>query len=240
MSAKGHRHATHVDAAAGGEGSVSLQRLIDASAEGLRAGAPAFTARNLRFAVRRALGAEVTDAKLDAALRRRLARGPLPGLLPVRRARASRKLPSAWDAAPPTAVLLVDRPAILDLFLALAGHDVGGRGPSLSTMAVVCIDGTPKPVVAWLSQSCGAWLRAPVLYLHDAATVVYPFSLEPLATRMARQDEPPMVYRDLGLSPGGSAARRFGDPALPSDELILELEAIPPAALLRYVAKAAV
>ena len=224
-------------AASGEEGSAPLHRLIDESAEVLRSGAPAFTAKNLYFAVRRALGGELTDARFDAALRRRLARGPLPGLLPARSARASRKLPSGWDAAPPRAVLLVDRPSVLDLFLALTGPDEGAE--KRGALAVVCTDGTPKQVVAWLARGCGDWLRAPVLYLHDAATVVYPFSLEPLATRVRRQDEAPMVYRDLGLSPGGSTARRFGDPSLPSDELILELEAIPPVALLRYVAKAA-
>jgi hypothetical protein len=202
---------------------------IDVAAEALRAGAPAFTRRNLYFAVRRAGGAATTEARFEAALRRRLASGPVPGLLPERR---SHRLPSGWDAEPPKAVLLVDRPAILGLFMALA-HPA---------FTAACIDGTPPAVVARLARRFREGLRVPVLYLHDAATVVYPFAIEPLATLVevtngAQQGEP-IVYRDLGLPPLGAAADRFGDASLPNGEEIVELEAIPPATLLRYVVKA--
>ncbi len=105
---------------------------------------------------------------------------------------------------------------------------------------MVCIDGTPRPV-AWLQRGFREGRRAPVLYLHDAATVVYPFAIEPLATLVRHQGDAPLAYRDLGLPPLGASARRFGAPVstLPTDELILELEAIPPATLLRYCARSA-
>jgi hypothetical protein len=210
-----------------------MRSLIDIAAEALRAQAPAFTRQNLFFAARRccARGAPMTDAQLDAALRRRLARGPLPGLLPTRAGRPRRPFARAWGADFPRAVLLVDRPAILDLLAAM--------GASASTrIAAVCIDGTPAPLVAWLAQRFRAGQRAPVLFLHDAATVVYPFTLEPLASLLRAAGGAPPVYRDLGLPPLGAAARRFGDPTLPRDEPILSLEAIPPATLVRYVAGA--
>ncbi len=208
---------------------------IDASAEALRAEAPAVTRRNLFFATRRARGAETTEASFDPALRRRLSHGPLPGLLPERAGRGSRGLPGGLpggsDTEPPRAVLLVDRPAILGLFLALRGE----RAPGV---AVVCIDGTPAPVVERLAQGFREGLRLPVLYLHDAATIVYPFALEPLATLVRSQGSEAIVYRDLGLPPLGAPARRFGDPSLPADALLVDLEEIPPAALVRYAARA--
>jgi|HubBroStandDraft_4_1064222.scaffolds.fasta_scaffold551407_2 hypothetical protein len=209
-----------------------MRSLIDVAAEGLHAESPAFTRRNLLFAARRARGAAMTEAELDAALRRRLARGPLPGLLPARSRRPSRTLTRAWETELPRSVLLVDRPVILDLFAA-TGAMASAR------LAVVCVDGTPAPVVAWLVQRFRAGLRAPVLYLHDAATVVYPFTLEPLASLVRSLDGGPVVYRDLGLPPLGATARRFGDPRLPGDEPILDLEALPPATLVRYVTEAA-
>lgn len=135
------------------------------------------------------------------------------------------------DSEFPAAVLLVDRPAIRDLLLA---QGAGERG-----LAVVCIDGTPAPVVAFLKRGFQEGRRVPVVYLHDAATVVFPFTLEPLATLVAQQEGGPVRYRDLGLPPLGATARRFGDPALPADQVILELTAIPPATLLRYAAEAA-
>src|SRR5580693_4447273 len=137
-----------------------MRSLIDVAAEALRAQAPAFTRQNLFFAVRRARGAAMTDAQLDTALRRRLARGPLPGLLPARAGRPRRPFARAWGADFPRAVLLVDRPAILDL-LAATGASASAR------IAAVCIDGTPAPLVAWLAQRFRAGQRAPVLFLHD-------------------------------------------------------------------------
>jgi hypothetical protein len=207
-----------------------MRSVIDVAAEALRAQAPAFTRRNLYFAVRRAHGAEMTEPRFEAALRRRLQRGPLPGLVPARRSR--RRPANAGDAGFPAAVLLVDRPAVADLFAATPGIARTG-------IAVVCIDGTPAPLVAELARGFAAGQRAPVLYLHDAATVVYPFALEPLATLVRREGGTPLAYRDLGLPPLGTTARRFGDPALPGDEPILEIEAIPPATLVRYCTEAA-
>jgi hypothetical protein len=206
--------------------------LIDTAAEALRREAPVFTRRNLSFAARRAGGTDVGEPAFEAALRRRLARGPLPGLLPDR-ARSKRRPPGrAADDRSPKAVLLVDRRAVLDLFEAM--EETASAG-----LAVVCADGSPSPVVARLARSFEAGLRAPVLYLHDAATVVYPFLLEPLATLVRCAGDAPIVYRDLGLPPLGAPARRFGDPTLPDDEPILDLEAVPPAALVRYAARAA-
>jgi hypothetical protein len=207
-----------------------MRSVIDVSAETLRAGGPVFTRRNLFHAVRRARSVAMTEAAFETALRRRLSRGALPGLLPARR--RPLPLPLGWDACFPEAVLLVDRPAIRDVLTAS-----GGIAPALLT--VVCIDGTPSPVVAWLQRGFREGRRAPVLYLHDAATVVYPFTLEPLATRVAHRGSEPVAYADLGLPPLGATARRFADPTLPGDEPIFELEAIPPATLLRYCAKSA-
>ncbi len=78
-------------------------------------------------------------------------------------------------------------------------------------------------------------------YIHDAATVIYPFMLEPLATLMmdaARAGAEALQFVDLGLPPLGAAARRFGDPALAPDALVVALEAIPPATLVRYCVEA--
>ena len=207
-----------------------MRSLIDVAAGALRAGAPVFTRRNLFHAIRRARGAAMTEAGFDAALRRRLSRGALPGLLPARR--RPRPLARGWDACFPEAVLLVDRPVIRDLLAA-------SRVIAPACLTVVCIDGTPSTVVAWLQRGFRAGQRAPVLYLHDAATVVYPFTLEPLVTRVAHRGSEPVGYADLGLPPLGATARRFDDPTLPGDEPIFELEAIPPRTLLRYCTRAA-
>jgi len=209
-------------------GTLSLGSSIDASADALRKDAPVFTRRNLFHAVRRARGAATTEATFEAGLRRRLARGALPGLLLA----GSRPppLPRGWETRFPEAVLLVDRPAIRDLLMASAGLVP-------AEAAVVCVDGTPARVVAWLRRGFGEGRSAAVLYLHDAATVLYPFSLEPLATLVEQRGSAPLVYADLGLPPLGATARRFGDPALAADEPILDLEAIPPATLLRHVAR---
>jgi hypothetical protein len=80
----------------------------------------------------------------------------------------------------------------------------------------------------------------PVFYLHDAATVLFPFTFEPVATLVEQHDEKaqgPFPFRDLGLPPLGASARRFGDPSL-GDEPILKLSEIPDAALVRYVSRA--
>ncbi len=204
-----------------------MRSLIDDAAEALRRGAPAFTKQNLFHAARRARGEAMTEARFEAALRRRLARGKLPGLLPSSRRRA-RPLAKGWDASFPEAVLLVDRPAILDVLVAS-----GALAPA--RIAVVALDGTPAPVVAWLKRSFEEGHTAPVLFLHDAATVVYPFSIEPLATLVRSSRGGPVAYSDIGLPPLGATARRFGDPSLPDAEPILDLEAIPPATLARYV-----
>ena len=207
---------------------------IDAAAQTLREDGLGFTERNLLYAVRRAEGDRTTEQKFRTSLRRRLARGPLPGLLPSSDSRSMRKLARGlaeeWDARPPAAVLLVDRPAIVGTFMA---SGVSGS----QRLAVVCIDGSPAPVVAALKRGLRAGHRAPVLYIHDAGTVIYPFSVEPLATILERSD--PLAYADLGLAPLGTTARRFGDPKLPPGELLFDLEAIPPAALVRYCSEAA-
>jgi hypothetical protein len=122
---------------------------------------------------------------------------------------------------------MVDRPATL---ARLAKTDAIAR----AGIDVVCIDGTPRSLVARLVRGFRAGLRAPVLYLHDAASVVYPFAIEPLATLVHLHGGEPLVYRDLGLPPLGATARRFGDPALRKEEPILELKAIPPTTLARY------
>ena len=207
---------------------------IDAAAQTLGAGGIDFTERNLFYAVRRADGGATTEAKFRGALRRRLARGALPGLLrasdsPSMR-KLARELAGEWDVRPPAAVLLVDRPAIVGAFMA-SGVSAAER------LAVVCIDGTPAPVVASLKRGFRAGHRGPVLYMHDAATVIYPFSVEPLATIVETSE--PIAYADLGLPPLGTMARRFGDPSLTPGEILFDLEAIPPATLVRYCTAAA-
>ena len=119
------------------------------------------------------------------------------------------------------AILLVDRPALLDLFAA-SGEVASGR------MALVCIDGTPSPSIASVRRGLRAGCRPPVLYIHDAATVIYPFTIEPMATMLEHRGSEPFMYFDLGLPPLGATSRRFGDPTLPRDKLVFELEAIPP------------
>jgi hypothetical protein len=136
---------------------------------------------------------------------------------------------SARNGGAARAVLLVDRPSILAL---LRDAD------ALEGAAIVCIDGRPAPLVTRLAQRFREGFRAPVLYLHDAATVVYPFAVEPLATLVREAGGAPIVYRDLGLPPLGASARRFGDPTMARDQPVLKLEAIPPATLARYCARA--
>jgi hypothetical protein len=105
---------------------------------------------------------------------------------PVRRERE-------WAAYFPAAILMVDRPELVDVFAA-SGVLVQAR------MAVVCVDGTPRPVMRWLIGGLGRGWRAPIGYLHDSATILYPFVLEPLRSCLdvLRPDES-LVFRDLGL-----------------------------------------
>jgi hypothetical protein len=204
---------------------------IDRCARALRADAPAFTRRNLLYAVRRACSNDVAEEVFDSALRERLARGAIQGLLRSPCSWTPRRLPREWDAYFPKAVLLIDRPAILDLFVASGAL-------ATARLAVVCIDGSPAPIAAWLRRGFRAGRRAPVLYLHDAATVAYPFTFEPLATAVRHGTEP-VAFRDLGLPPNGLPSRRFHDRSLPARELVFDLEAIPPAALVAYAVRCA-
>lgn len=204
---------------------------IDWSARALRAGFPAFTRGNLLHAVRRAHRGDLAEDFFDEALRERLSRGPIPGLLPSPCSWTPRRLPREWDAYFPRAVLLVDRAAVLDLFVASGAL-------ATARLAVVCIDGSPSPAVAWLRRGFRAGRRAPVLYLHDAATVAYPFAFEPLATAVRHGTEP-VQFCDLGLPPTGTPARRFHDEPLPTRRIVVELEAIAPAALVAYAVRRA-
>jgi hypothetical protein len=121
-------------------------------------------------------------------------------------------------------MMLVDRPILPHLFLRC--------GVRPSTLAVTCIDGTPAPVVEWLQRGFRKDHRVAVLYLHDAATVVYPFTLEPIATLIANSTHP-LAYLDVGLPPLGASARRFAEPAL-GGALVREVDEIPPSALIRH------
>jgi hypothetical protein len=205
---------------------------IDGCAAALRETVPAFTRRNLFFAVRRAQGGDTEEKRFETSLRDRLRRGALPGLLPSPCHWTPRRLAREWAAYFPKAVLLVDRPAVLDLFVA------SGVMPA-ARLAVVCIDGSPAPVVAWLRKGYRAGRRAPVLYLHDAATVAYPFAFEPLASLIRHGHAGPLPYRDLGLPPLGAPARRFAPESSSDPEVFLDLEAVPPAALVSFVVRRA-
>ena len=206
---------------------------IDAAARALRAEGGCFTARNLYWALRRA-GHDPgsLDALRRGPLAARLERGPLGGLLGDER----------WDGAPlareyeayfPQAVLLVDRPGVLGLFVASGAL-------STAKLAVVCLDGSPRHVVRWLARGFRAGHRAPVGFLHDSATVVYPFLVEPLASLVnAVGDAERLRYRDLGLPPRGLRAGRFPfSEELGADEPVVELEALPPRALVAYATRA--
>ncbi len=208
-----------------------MRDLIDTCAEALRATSPAFTRRNLLHAVRRAAGHDVREAVFDAALRARPKRHVVPGLLPERCVWTPPRLLREWDAYFPAAIVLVDRRPILDLFIA-SGVLWQRR------LVAVALDGTLAPVVSWLKWGIRAGQRAPIVYLHDAATVVYPFAFEPLAT-LAKVLRGPMPFRDLGLPPQGRPAAALADPSLPCREMIAELEALPPALLVRYGASEA-
>jgi hypothetical protein len=212
-------------------------QLLDLAADELLADNRAFTPRNLFHAVRRTaerLG-DVYDLDFGAfrmgPLAARLARGQLPGLLPdvePPNHGPPLRLPREWDAYFPACILIVDRAELVPLFAA-SGVVLQAR------MAVIALDGRPAHVVSWLCRGLRARLRAPIGYLHDAATVVYPFDREPLATwsrlRKAREDA---EFRDLGFPPQGVASARFGLQGGP----LFELEALSPQALIAYAARA--
>jgi hypothetical protein len=216
--------------------------LIELAAADLRADNRAFTGRNLFHAVRRAATRRGRPFALDfesfrsgpLAARRRT--GPLPGLLPeLEDTDRGSRLPREWDAYFPACILVVDRAELVPLFAA-SGVVVQAR------MAIVALDGRPAPVVSWLRRGFRAGHRAPLGYLHDAATVVYPFDREPLATwarSPAARDA--AAFRDLGLPPQGAPADRFGDPlGDPSGDRgapVLELEAPSPHAVIAYAAR---
>ncbi len=216
-----------------GTKAANTANAIDAAAETLRGseGAFAFTRRNLFYALNRGHEEPMSEASFDSALRRRLARGALSGLLPAECRWRWSAVRDAPRTLVPDGILLLDRRAIFDLFVA-SGVVASAR------LAVVCLDGSPAPVVAWLRrvarEVCAR--EVPVMYLHDSATVAYPFMVEPLATLVANTGSEPFVYSDLGLPPLGTTARRFGDTTLAPEEIVTELEAIPPSALVHHCA----
>ena len=70
-------------------------------------------------------------------------------------------------------------------------------------------------------------------YLHDAATVLYPFSVEPMATLFRVLHGEPGQVADLGLPPDGLPRRvleRGGD----AEDRVFELEAVPPSVLISW------
>lgn len=203
------------------------------AARTLAASSPAFTRGNLYHAYRRRAGGRGSFAEFSAGpLAARLAGGPIRGLLPASVRWDGARLPREWDAYFPKAILLVDRREILDLFVASGAL-------ATAKLAVVCVDGSPSSVVAWLRRGIRAGARAPIGFLHDAATAVYPFLLEPLATLLEHAHGEAIAYADLGLPARGLAAERFplaGD-GVPRRERVRELEALPPSALVAYAAR---
>ena len=211
-----------------------LDALVDTTAATIASSSRAFTRRNLFFAVRRAArergmsmesDIDVFCAKyVEPRLRDRI----VPGLLVATGTPKSDAIvPREFDAYFPAAILLVDRPEVVQLFAA-SGVVVQAR------LAVVSLDGFPSHVTAWLCRGLRAGHRAPIAYLHDAATVVYPFSFEPLATWIAAADDEPLRYLDLGIQPGGLAT---GTPVAQGEPL-LELEELSPRALVAWATRA--
>ena len=210
---------------------------MDVAAATLRLHSRAFTCRGLYHAMvrDRVAGAGAPppwtfEAFCAGPLARRLRSGPIPGLLPrpSARAHARRRVPAEWRAYFPAAILLVDAPELVGLFAA-SGVLVQAR------IAVVCIDGSPPAVVRWLRNGWRAGHRAPVGYLHDARTVVYPFFFEPLAT-FVRWASKELVYQDLGIGPD----IRLSDPlglASGYARRATELEELPPCSLVAYAAE---
>lgn len=196
--------------------------LIDDAAAKLRASLPVFTRGNLFYATARAAKRPIERAAFDVSLARRLERGPLDGLLVARRRRRALVDRRERVAYFPAGILLVDRPAIVDLFAA-SGALVQSR------VAVVDVTGEPRAIVRWLVSAARAGQRAPIGYLHDARTVLYPFFFEPLATLIARG--PKLRFRDLGFVP----ERGFRDPF--TRTRVHDLEAATPSALISYAVR---
>jgi hypothetical protein len=213
----------------------TIDILTEAVASELRATSRAFTQACLYHAVLRArpeLRARWSLERFcETAIARRLRKGPISGLLPIPSRRRPRIANSGlaareWEAYFPAAILLVDRPSIVDLFAA-SGVLVQAR------IAVVSIDGSPKHVISWLSRAIRRGHRAPVGYLHDERTVLYPFLFEPLASLVDASRGEPITYRDLGIGPG----RVLRDPlGLASDYAASasDLEELPPCSLVAY------
>lgn len=208
--------------------------MIDLAAADLRLHSAAFTRRGLYHALSRRrvatgrFGPWSFERFCDGPLARRLRRGPIPGL--VERASVSAKdgaLPAEWRAYFPAAILVVDRAEIVDVFAA-SGVLLQAR------MAVVCIDGSPRRIVNWLRSGWFAGHRAPVGYLHDANTVVYPFLCEPLAT-FVRQSPEELVYKDLGIGPGAALRDPLGLASAYAGRAS-ELDEVPPCSLIAYAA----
>lgn len=209
-----------------------LQRAMDEAARALSAASPFFTERNLYHEALRGLAVgpdELPFGVFRARLRGRRGRR-IPGLLVARRAVAGRQLPKEFDAYFPSGVLLVDRASVLDLLVALGVH-VHAR------IAVVCIDGSPKPVVDWLCRGLRRGWRAPFGFLHDAGTVVYPYLIEPLAT-FVEVAGTELSYADLGFPSGGHGVRTSAlvnaRRRAPEPTRYMELEEIPPLTLAAY------
>lgn len=210
-----------------------LDALVDAAAASIASSSRAFTRRNLFFAVRRAARArgmsmaDEVDAFCAKYVEPRVRAGGVPGLLSARIGwTLDTVTPHEFDAYFPAAILLVDRPEVVQLFAA-SGVVVQAR------LAVVSLDGFPNHVTAWLCRGMRAGHRAPIGYLHDAATVVYPFTYEPLATWITAADDEPLRYLDLGIPPGGLAA----GPDVDHGEALLELEELAPRALVAWATR---
>ena len=141
-----------------------------------------------------------------------------------------RPLTREWDAYFPKAVLLVDRPAMLDSFIG-SGAMPGAR------LAVVCIDGSPGPVVAWLRRGfrAGPPRTGPVLARRGhrrlslrASSRSRPSSATAAAGRSCTAT--------FGLPPLGAPARRFGRSLdAPTTRSSSISRPLPPAALVSYV-----
>jgi hypothetical protein len=198
---------------------VIARATIDVAATTLRETLPVFTRGNLFHATARVAKRSLLRPDFDAALARRLAHEPLDGLLHAPSPRRSHALsPREQRAYFPAGILLVDRSDVVDLFAA-SGALVQAR------VAVVDVDGHPREVVRWLVAAARAGHGAPIGYVHDASTVLYPFFAEPLATLTARARD--LAFRDLGFPRAG-----FVDPY--SRARVYELEAASPSALVAY------
>ncbi len=193
---------------------------IDIAAASLRATLPVFTRGNLYHRT------GVTRAAFDAALARRRARGRIEGLLSGRARTTPRMSAAEQRAYFPAAILLVATARrsrdIVDLFAA-SGALIQAR------VAVVDAGGHPRDVVRWLVTAARAGHTAPVGYLHDASTVLYPFFFEPLATLAAKDEK--LRFRDLGFRPPSGFRDRY------TKKRVHELEAATPAALVSYAVR---